>query len=182
MPPLYGEGTMAFQRLQLEILLFSEDESLFAWNSHSSLGILPGLLADSPSDFADSGDIVRSHIDHNQPPFSMTNKGLCLEVFLMLTGVRGLYWAPLNCSRKHGLHVALKLSKNSGIHWASEKHHAGENTFNRWDDLGSVRSLPEGLKRTVLFVRQERNLLRVPGLIIYDNSPLTFAIRSDSLL
>ncbi|KAH9213242.1 heterokaryon incompatibility protein-domain-containing protein, partial [Leptodontidium sp. 2 PMI_412] len=31
MPPLYGEGQKAFERLQLEILKTSDDESIFAW-------------------------------------------------------------------------------------------------------------------------------------------------------
>ncbi|KIK19968.1 hypothetical protein PISMIDRAFT_106587, partial [Pisolithus microcarpus 441] len=32
MPMLYGEGKMAFQRLQLEIIRRSSDQSIFAWN------------------------------------------------------------------------------------------------------------------------------------------------------
>ena len=33
MPPMYGEGSKAFVRLQLEIIKISDDESIFAWQS-----------------------------------------------------------------------------------------------------------------------------------------------------
>ena len=49
MPPLYGEGMMAFRRLQLEILASWRIESLFAWTEN--LWRPSGLLADSPSEF-----------------------------------------------------------------------------------------------------------------------------------
>ncbi|KAI6114723.1 heterokaryon incompatibility protein-domain-containing protein [Pisolithus croceorrhizus] len=41
MPMLYGEGSKAFQRLQLEIIRVSSDHSIFAWNSK---GQRPKLL------------------------------------------------------------------------------------------------------------------------------------------
>lgn len=77
MPLLYGEGAVkSFQRLQIEIMRRSSDESLFAWTSKQSAS---GLLASSPSYFANSGDIYISH-DLISPnplrPFSMTNIGL----------------------------------------------------------------------------------------------------------
>jgi hypothetical protein len=101
MPTLYGEGHKAFLRLQLEILATSDDESLFAWNapskypeqSYSDLG----LLAESPSWFAVSGNIVRNQFDAHRPPFSMTKKGVRLEVFTMKDQEGGLLWVPLNC-------------------------------------------------------------------------------------
>ena len=80
MAQLYGEGPDAFQRFQPEILASSDDESLFAWTrkhlTHRTMstGGPNGMLADSPLHFSDSGDIVRSSIDEDQPPFSMTNK------------------------------------------------------------------------------------------------------------
>ena len=79
MPLLYGEGEYkAFQRLQYEIVRSRNDESIFAWSSpmektgiflslildSSNLeidyynGPAPGLLAPSPGNFAESGDIV----------------------------------------------------------------------------------------------------------------------------
>ncbi|KAI0664360.1 hypothetical protein C8Q70DRAFT_232083 [Cubamyces menziesii] len=85
MPTVYGEGQRAFIRLQEEILRQLPDQSLFAWAlhggvshdaaagplsrlplsaeayrsriAHSRYRHLQGLLAQSPKDFADSGDI-----------------------------------------------------------------------------------------------------------------------------
>jgi len=85
MPLLYGEGKKSFKRLQEEILKTHNDHSLFAWGlsgvapplieevKKSLLGgakaietmeretreepLLLGLLANSPSDFANSGNI-----------------------------------------------------------------------------------------------------------------------------
>jgi hypothetical protein len=54
MPLLYGEGSRAFYRLQLEILKESTDESIFAWTDPISLS---GLFASSPRDFAEAGDM-----------------------------------------------------------------------------------------------------------------------------
>lgn len=51
MPLLYGEGTKAFQRLQLEILQKYSDESIFAWK-HSPRERHHGL-AISPDEFRD---------------------------------------------------------------------------------------------------------------------------------
>jgi hypothetical protein len=39
LPPLYGEGSKAFLRLQLEILRTSDDESLFAWREYVPYGM-----------------------------------------------------------------------------------------------------------------------------------------------
>ena len=75
MPLLYGEGAVkAFHRLQTEIMKISDDESLFAWTSDQNHS---GLLANQPSCFADSGNIVSGAFPGmSRPPFSMTHKGL----------------------------------------------------------------------------------------------------------
>ncbi|RYP63425.1 hypothetical protein DL771_009278 [Monosporascus sp. 5C6A] len=56
MPLLYGEGERAFVRLQEEIMKFSDDHSLFAWESPDLRG---GLLATSPAAFKGSKDIIQ---------------------------------------------------------------------------------------------------------------------------
>jgi hypothetical protein len=176
MPPLYGEGMMAFRRLQLEILARSEDESLFAWTEN--LWRPSGLLAHSPSEFAGSGDIVRRDYDPNRPPFAMTNKGLRMESFLVPTGYG--FWAPLNCARKHG-QVALFVWQPPDIVWAGEEHHANENTFNREGYLGSIdRHPPKTFIRTVLLVRQEKAWSS--SLNLTPSGPLNFSMRTNSLL
>jgi hypothetical protein len=91
MPPLYQESEKAFRRLWLEILGASADESLFAWDDYRALPLLDhecSLLALSPSVFREAGDLIRSDFDVDGPPFSMTNKGLRMELFLVPTIVR----------------------------------------------------------------------------------------------
>ncbi|KAI1747821.1 heterokaryon incompatibility protein-domain-containing protein [Xylaria castorea] len=54
MPLIYGEGNKAFQRLQAEIMNYSDDDSIFAW-THSEeeyTGSFSGILADSPCCFS----------------------------------------------------------------------------------------------------------------------------------
>ena len=88
MPLLYGEGSKAFVRLQLEIINKSDDESIFAWG----IGISSddpyrqprlGMLALKPSLFANSGR-VENYEWWDRPiarlPYAMTNQGLRFDV------------------------------------------------------------------------------------------------------
>jgi hypothetical protein len=104
MPPLYGEGEKAFIRLQLEILRTSDDESIFSWKDENNIS--GGLLARSPTAFQSSGDIVRvENLPYEKPPYSMTNKGLRMEVPLLPAWHQQLspldaddtYLAPIQC-------------------------------------------------------------------------------------
>jgi hypothetical protein len=80
---LYGEGNRAFIRLQEEILKISADESLFAWRgSRQTIFQRGGILAISPDDFVDSGGISSIHTTLRSNPFTVTNRGLRLEVIL----------------------------------------------------------------------------------------------------
>ena len=51
MPMLYGEGRRAFQRLQLEIIRVSNDQSVFAWDPFAEIRRSGSILADDPSFF-----------------------------------------------------------------------------------------------------------------------------------
>ena len=77
MPLLYGEGTMAFIRLQEEIMKRSDDQSIFAWNSdeHSERG----FLATSVSHFRGCGAVSKVQ-DRNMTPFLLTNKGIQISL------------------------------------------------------------------------------------------------------
>ena len=107
MPPLYGEGSSSFLRLQLEILRTSEDETIFAWTSEDSRPT--GLLARSAADFRKSSKIIRGRFIQDRAPYTMTNKGLRLEARLLPTdekidnfsnltsGSIHVHLLPINC-------------------------------------------------------------------------------------
>ena len=113
MPPLYGEGQKSFIRLQLEILRISDDETIFAWeDAHDMSG---GLLARSPIAFQQSGNICRLDLENERsPPYSMTNKGVRMESYLLLPRPKdedeyarfskydwtGTYLVALQCTRE----------------------------------------------------------------------------------
>jgi hypothetical protein len=102
MPTLYGEGTKAFLKLQLEILHKSDDESIFVWDALDDATQEDGLLAHSPTWFKDCGNVQKSLFDLDRRPNTMTNRGLRLELLVTstasndLTGERRII-APLNC-------------------------------------------------------------------------------------
>lgn len=104
MPPLYGEGSNAFVRLQREILRMSDDESILAWPDDEDIS--GGLLARSPKAFAKSGNIRRfDSIHYDKPAYAMTNKGLRMEFPLLKAWQPRLwvfdtddtYYATLQC-------------------------------------------------------------------------------------
>ncbi|KAK1962299.1 hypothetical protein LY78DRAFT_719972, partial [Colletotrichum sublineola] len=57
LPLIYGEGVKAFTRLQEAILQNSTDLSIFAWDASGNRQLYTGLLARSPSDYADCGGV-----------------------------------------------------------------------------------------------------------------------------
>lgn len=81
MPLLYGEGKHASLRLQLEILKFSRDESIFAWTENKPYNTQRGLLARSPASFKNSGGIFLLGGQRYKPYF-MTNAGLQINLDL----------------------------------------------------------------------------------------------------
>ncbi|KAH6648114.1 heterokaryon incompatibility protein-domain-containing protein [Truncatella angustata] len=78
MPLIYGEGNNAFIRLQEAIIEEVNDLSLFAWrsNAHQSTQKYRGMLASSPAEFADAGNIQRVRDGRLSDEFAVTNKGL----------------------------------------------------------------------------------------------------------
>ena len=75
MPMLYGEGENAFRRLQEEIIKVSNDQSLFAWGGEFGDEEVVGLLAKSPSQFRNSGNIVPYNSEQDIS-YAITNTGL----------------------------------------------------------------------------------------------------------
>jgi hypothetical protein len=119
MAPLYGEGGNAFRRLQLEIISRLDDESIFAWVDGVGRSI-GGLLARSPSCFKYSGDIIALTGGKNRSPFSMTNRGLCIELELYVPTATNdteianpTFRAPIHCKRENNSNLlALSLVRN----------------------------------------------------------------------
>lgn len=105
MPMLYGEGEKAFIRLQEEIAKETNDLTLFAWQAvktneeDGASQKYRGILAKSPTEFANFGDVVpRSDHKFNEE-FVMTNKGLRINAELA-KGSGGDYILSLNCSKR----------------------------------------------------------------------------------
>ncbi|KAK1751135.1 heterokaryon incompatibility protein-domain-containing protein [Echria macrotheca] len=87
MPLIYGEGTMAFHRLQEEIMRRDNDMTLFAWNplkDQPTNGRHCSLLAISPAAFLGCGNIKKWPLSVYNPDFSVTNKGLRTTGYLAL--------------------------------------------------------------------------------------------------
>jgi hypothetical protein len=85
MPLIYGEGEKAFRRLQEEIIKRSNDLTILVWDpalgSSANVPRYVGILAKSPVQFANSGDVTLGRFDHlePEPEFSLTNRGLFLK-------------------------------------------------------------------------------------------------------
>ena len=152
MPLLYGEGAhKAFYRLQLEIMKYTSDESLFAWHCNETWP--GGMLASSPNEFRDSGDIVCNSLYCRS--FSMTNLGIgfavpekhcirhdsnhkCLNVDCGVCGVRnpltripfrGQCIVFLNCYREQRSDLPLQISIGSGRNsWYRKQDHPLDQT------------------------------------------------------
>ena len=96
MPLIYGERENAFIRLREEIMKASDDQSLFAWKDPDNRG---GILATSPSAFADSGNIVRLNNPSGTSASSLivSSRGNHFEVEIIGIGPRMLGLAILQC-------------------------------------------------------------------------------------
>lgn len=91
MPVLYGEGEKAFIRLQEQIAKETNDLTLFAWQAvdvdqggrrHSAPQRYRRILATSPAEFANSGDVVPTSDHRFSEEFGVTNKGLRINAEL----------------------------------------------------------------------------------------------------
>jgi hypothetical protein len=97
MPMIYGEGNKAFEHLQLEIIKSLYDQSIFAWKAERSSN---NLLATSPTDFADAGDIVKFDDSRFMWPYSMTHLGLSIRLPFLNDTNGHLSIAFTNCGYK----------------------------------------------------------------------------------
>ncbi|KAJ8130557.1 hypothetical protein O1611_g3069 [Lasiodiplodia mahajangana] len=88
MPLLYGEGRMAFRRLQEEIIKHSADLTIFYWYTpRNELDAqYTSLFAESPSAFG-LGPVKPTTLEF--PEFSITNKGVCFSNVTDLALIKG---------------------------------------------------------------------------------------------
>lgn len=110
MPMLYGEGAKAFIRLQKEIMVSNNDLTLFAWQvmppeqrekSDASPPTIRGILAESPREFANAGDLLLSDRAKFNPDFAITNKGLKITTQLRkIPDQREDLFLGLNCYQR----------------------------------------------------------------------------------
>jgi hypothetical protein len=113
MPMIYGEGgEHAFLRLQEEVLKISDDESIFAWISSLS----SGLLAVSPAAFSYSGHIFASKRQPNSKSFTFSNKGIRLELPMKRIALQNRFHGVLNCVESSGstIMVGIELTASPG--------------------------------------------------------------------
>ncbi|KAJ5623206.1 hypothetical protein N7490_011811 [Penicillium lividum] len=155
MPLLYGEGAGAFLRLQEEIIKHSDDQSLLAWHWDPIKNIdialkefqdLPqlvkelkmstsGTLASSPAAFRKCGDYIPCSFGTPSSPFSITNKGLSMDIPLLIGD--DVSFALLQCQTKKDptvlIAVPIKcIQGNLYVRAKGEMHLAGHQAWLNW--------------------------------------------------
>jgi hypothetical protein len=123
MPLIYGEGEIqAFERLQLEIIKRSGDESIFAFHTNENW---TQVLARHPRNFARCAGIRPFEPRTPRAPYSCTPKGLDISTILLPTHwstyLHGskIYFMPLNCAREGALKpMTIQLArKNEDVYF-----------------------------------------------------------------
>lgn len=119
MPLLYGEGRRrAFQRLQEEIMRYSDDHTMFLWQSGPGDHDNTGLLASHPDQFSEAGRYRRITEDRNTKLYQMTNKGVAIDLpcqYYKASKGRGRI-AVLECCDENGCRVAIFLDWIPGVY------------------------------------------------------------------
>jgi hypothetical protein len=92
MPLIYGEGNMAFDRLQDEIIKRSTDQSILAWEVPFGIRMMGPVLAPSPRYFPRIIDHTpeKMLLDHDH--YTITNKGLLIQADLRVIELTGSFW------------------------------------------------------------------------------------------
>ncbi|KAH7232638.1 hypothetical protein NW759_015634 [Fusarium solani] len=157
MPMLYGEGDRAFLRLQEEIMKQSDDQSIFAWTDRdASPDAHHGLLAKSPTNFRFSNSVVPYEDWEPRTPYSMSNRGLRID--LHLTRQDGdIFVAAIDCPSpkdyENNSFLALYLRKVSDGDEQYARVRVGQ--FAQVNERGNLRSI---------YVRQDAQQSPVEGV------------------
>jgi len=162
MPLLYGEGSAAFYRLQLEILSKTDDDTIFAWEGSGD----GGLLAASPRLFQGAENVITTEFDPDRPPYTMTSKGLGLALALLspqsfekvsrndLSRRASRVLAPINCKRLSS--IAARTESNPLIALVLYRE-AGNGIWRRERQTMAVPVMEydsQNLERTLVYVPQ----------------------------
>ena len=189
MPLLYGEGSNAFIRLQMEIIRQSDDESIFAWSRRAPLHeVAPSsaMFANSPADFKDSRDIIRAYQFpwSQRTPYNYTNKGLFFEIRRLesdvddsLTSQRinssgevmdPQYIVPLNCRREGLLNTAIVLHLQH-LELFRDENRVIRTYFHKLDSLELKAPKQQKVLSRMLYVAgvREFDLLKSSGAMNY---------------
>ena len=117
MPLLYGEGRMAFLRLQEEILRRSDDESLFVWDgAFLREDTKLDMLAPDAAAFIASGNVELLPIMRDSSQFSVSNKGLHMLTPLIPDPSSEFHIAVLNCHYENDFtgYIGVRLRRLMG--------------------------------------------------------------------
>ena len=115
MPLIYGEGRMAFARLQEEIIKRSTDQSILAWEVHYSFAPTRSVLASSPRHFPRILDQESETVMQDHDHYTITNKGLLLRADLRVLTTYGrvlTIYGPTVDERFHYWYLYLNYCRN----------------------------------------------------------------------
>ncbi|KAF1846538.1 HET-domain-containing protein [Cucurbitaria berberidis CBS 394.84] len=181
MPTLYGEGSRAFRRLQLEIMQSTNDHTLFAWEDTTCNG---DMLASSPRQFKDCHVfqpisypefISRFGIHEPKPDFSMTNAGLHIQLPMLTNPTEkspDSFIAFLACVRVDPVNrifarIFLERTddqKFSGFHRVVKYGHTIEAHFNPTSSNVATQTIWISPKRVRVAARREEEY--IPSRVI----------------
>jgi Heterokaryon incompatibility protein (HET) len=137
MPMIYGEGQKAFIRLQEEILKKTTDLSIFAWQTTDTRSLYRGLLARSPPEFRQCGDIILNTDQFRfRDEISITNRGIRINAILHHSKTwGGNYMMDLDCyrgERRSNARVSILLKRTTdGYVRVHPQRLASESPFNQ---------------------------------------------------
>ncbi|KAL2673712.1 hypothetical protein Neosp_012155 [[Neocosmospora] mangrovei] len=122
MPLLYGEGTKAFTRLQQEIIRHTDDQSIFAWENTSEPDTNTSILAPSPAAFTKSGQIDQVDTGEESAPFSLTNRGIQIDLRVRWTDGHSYGIIPCRHHREGTKLLMIKLEQLNGPRFFRATH------------------------------------------------------------
>jgi hypothetical protein len=169
-------------RLQEEILKISDDESIFAWTSSLS----SGLLAVSPAAFSQSGHIFASKKQPNSKSFTFSNKGIRIELPMKTISVRDEErFSVRDGERFHGVLNCVESSGSTAMVGIELVASPGENDVFYRTSTSSLFSVEasevDNLRTRKVYVEQSRSTTqgRKCGRYLIKETPL---LRANGIL